>query len=191
MLSLPGVGVVRASNYGAALGDPFRFANEGAAYRAAGLVPARYESAGTSRKGLGITKAGSVELRQAIIELGMGLTHHEPDFAAYRARLRAAGKIHHVAQVAVGHRCPSPRIRHGPQPRPLRPATLERQRERGPVRHGEDQKGPPTSDVTGPRQNDRPDNPPRQPTERGHKRQGPGPTSIALRPTRPGGTGRE
>jgi len=104
LLSLPGVGIVRASNYGAALGDPFRFANEGAAYRAAGLVPARYESAGTSRKGLGITKAGSVELRQAIIDLGMGLTHHEPDFAAYRARLRAAGKIHRVAQVAVGHR---------------------------------------------------------------------------------------
>ena len=104
LLSLPGVGVLRASNYGAALGDPFRFTNSGAAYRFAGLIPARYESAGTARQGLGITKAGSVELRQAIIDLGMGLTNHEPDFAAYRAQLRAAGKKHHVAQVAVGHR---------------------------------------------------------------------------------------
>jgi transposase len=46
LTSLPGVGVVRASNYGAALGDPARFANADRAYRASGLVPASYESAG-------------------------------------------------------------------------------------------------------------------------------------------------
>lgn len=45
LVSLPGVGVVRASNYGAALGDPARFGNADQAYRS-GLVPASYESAG-------------------------------------------------------------------------------------------------------------------------------------------------
>jgi len=39
LTSLPGVAVVRASNYGAGIGDPDRFANAAAAYRSAGLVP--------------------------------------------------------------------------------------------------------------------------------------------------------
>src|SRR5665811_1476709 len=38
LTSLPGVSVVRASNYGAALGNPARFANADRAYRASGLV---------------------------------------------------------------------------------------------------------------------------------------------------------
>jgi hypothetical protein len=33
---------------------------------------------------LAFMPAGSVELRQAIIELGAGLAQHEPDFVAYR-----------------------------------------------------------------------------------------------------------
>ena len=104
LISLPGVGAVRASNYGAALGDPARFPNAAAAYAAAGLVPARYESAGSRRSGLGITKAGSIELRQAIIDLGNGLGHHHPEFLAYRQQLRTRGKPSNVAAVALGHR---------------------------------------------------------------------------------------
>lgn len=42
LTSLPGVGVVRASAYGAAIGDPWRFPNAAAAYRASGLVPTEY-----------------------------------------------------------------------------------------------------------------------------------------------------
>ena len=49
--SLPGVGIVRASAYGAAIGDPSRFSNAAAAYRASGLVPAEYASAGRRRSG--------------------------------------------------------------------------------------------------------------------------------------------
>ena len=37
----------------------------------------------------GLIKAGSIDLRQAIIELGNGLSHHHPDFLAYRHELRA------------------------------------------------------------------------------------------------------
>ena len=104
LVSLPGVGVVRASAYGAAIGDPWRFPNAGAAYRASGLVPAEYSSAGRRRGGQHISREGSVELRSAIIELGRGLAGHDDDFAAYRRRLRSNGKRPAVAAVAVGHR---------------------------------------------------------------------------------------
>ena len=86
LTSLPGVSVVRASNYGAALGDPARFAN---ADRASGLVPASYESAGRARRGQGISREGNAELRNAIIELGRGLAQRDPDFARYRAGVGA------------------------------------------------------------------------------------------------------
>jgi transposase len=104
LVSLPGVGVVRASGYGACIGDPARFPNAGTAYRASGLVPAEYSSAGRHRGGQGISREGSVELRSAIIELGRGLAGHDDDFAAYRRRLISAGKRPMVAAVAVGHR---------------------------------------------------------------------------------------
>jgi transposase len=104
LTSLPGVGVVRASAYGAAIGDPWRFPHAGAAYRASGLVPAEYSSAGRRRGGQRISREGSIELRGAIIELGRGLAGHDEDFAAYRRRLRSAGKRPAVTAVAVGHR---------------------------------------------------------------------------------------
>ena len=103
LTSLPGVSVVRASNYGAALGDPARFANADRAYRASGLVPASYESAGRARRGQGISREGNAELRNAIIELGRGLAHSDPDFARYRASVGARMEPLKVA-IAVGHR---------------------------------------------------------------------------------------
>ena len=104
LTSLPGIGIVRASAYGAAIGDPDRFPNAAAAYRASGLVPAEYSSAGRSRGGQHISREGSVELRTAIVELGRGLAGHDPDFAAYRRRLRSSGKRPMVAAIAAGHR---------------------------------------------------------------------------------------
>lgn len=106
LCSLPGVGVIRASAYGAGIGDPRRFPNASAAYRASGLVPTEYDSAGKHRrKGQRISREGSVLLREAIIELGKGLTGHDEDFAAYRRRLIAVEhKTPAVAAVAAGHR---------------------------------------------------------------------------------------
>jgi transposase len=104
LTSLPGVAVVRASNYGAGIGDPSRFANAAGAYRASGLVPALYQSSKTTRPGLHISREGSVGLRQAIIDLGRGLVRHEPEFAAYRQQLLDRDKKPAVASVAVGHR---------------------------------------------------------------------------------------
>jgi transposase len=104
LLTLPGVAVVRASNYGAGIGEPTRFANAATAYRASGLVPTLYESAGRRRSGQRISREGSADLRSAIIDLGRGLSQHDPEFGAYRRRLINQHKSASVAAVAVGHR---------------------------------------------------------------------------------------
>jgi transposase len=62
LLSVPGWAVVRAGNYGGALGDPTRFDNHRQVYRTAGLNPIQYESAGKRRDSV-ISREGSVELR--------------------------------------------------------------------------------------------------------------------------------
>jgi transposase len=46
-------------------------------YRAAGLSPTQYESAGR-RRDSAISGEGSVWLRRALIDLGMGLWHSDP-----------------------------------------------------------------------------------------------------------------
>lgn len=103
LTSLPGVGVVRASNYGAALGEHTRFLNAEQAYRASGLVPSAYESAGRTRSRRAICREGNAELRAAIIELGRGAAQRDPHFARYRAGVAARMKPLQAA-IAVGHR---------------------------------------------------------------------------------------
>lgn len=104
LATLPGVGVVRASGYGAAIGDHTRFPNAAAAYSFAGLSPSSHDSAQKGPTDLSITRAGSVKLRSAILELGRGLGMHHPDFVDYRARLLARNKPPKVAAIAVAHR---------------------------------------------------------------------------------------
>jgi transposase len=104
LLTIPGVGVLTASYYGAALGDATRFADAGAAYRYSGLTPTSYESAGRRAAKVKISKVGSVELRQAMIALGAAIALHHPEFAAYKRRLIDAGKKPMIAVVAVAHR---------------------------------------------------------------------------------------
>lgn len=104
LTSIPGVAVVSASYYGAALGDPWRFRNADAAYRYSGLSPTRYESAGKHSGRVRISREGSVALRHAIITLGRGVRKHEPDFASYYRQLVSSGKPPLVALTAVAHR---------------------------------------------------------------------------------------
>jgi transposase len=104
LMSVPGIGVATASHYGAALGDPTRFANADAAYRYSGLTPTSYESAGRKATSQRISKVGSVELRQAIITMGVMLSLRHPDFTAHKRRLLDSGKRPIVAAIAVGHR---------------------------------------------------------------------------------------
>jgi hypothetical protein len=118
LTSIPGVGVLTASYYGAALGV-HRFTKADAAYRHSGLAPTAYESAGRRSGNVHISKVGSVELRQAIIAVGTAITLHHPDFAANKRRLTASGKKPIVVTIAVAHRAPVG-VRHPAVPEALR-----------------------------------------------------------------------
>lgn len=90
LTSVPGWGIVRVANYAAALGDPTRWPGPKQIYRAAGLSPMQYESAGKRRDGT-ISREGSVALRRALIDLGMGLWLQDPAAKAYAAGLKSRG----------------------------------------------------------------------------------------------------
>jgi transposase len=104
LTTLPRVGVVRASMYGAAVGDPSRFARSAQVYRLSGLVPRQYESAGRRQAGTRISREGKAELRQAILDLGKALRQGHPDFARYASALEARGKTPGQVACALGHR---------------------------------------------------------------------------------------
>ena len=101
--SVPGWGVVRIANYAAALGDPDRWPGPRQIYRASGLSPMQYESAGKRRDGR-ISREGSVALRRALIDLGLGLWLTEPSAKAYAAELKARGKPGGIIGCALAHR---------------------------------------------------------------------------------------
>lgn len=103
LTTVPGWGVIRAANYGAAIGDPGRWPSPRQIYRAAGLSPTQYESAGRRRDGQ-ISREGSVELRRALIELGVGLWLSEPASRTYADGLRARGKRGGIIACALAHR---------------------------------------------------------------------------------------
>lgn len=103
LTTVPGWAKVRASAYGAALGDPDRWPGAKQIYRAAGLSPTQYESAGKRRDGA-ISREGSVPLRRALVGMGIGLWHCDPAARSYAARLRARGKEGGVIACALAHR---------------------------------------------------------------------------------------
>jgi transposase len=103
LLSVPGWGPQRVAAYGAAVGDPARWPTHRQLYRASGLTPSLYESAGRRRDGH-ITREGSVALRTALIDLGIGLWHCEPASRAYGAALRARGKPGAIITTAMANR---------------------------------------------------------------------------------------
>ena len=103
LTTTPGWGPVRVANYGAAVGDPERWPGHRQLYRASGLTPRLYESAGRRNDGH-ITREGSVLLRVALVDLGMGLWHQEPASRRYGAELRARGKPGGIIVTAMAHR---------------------------------------------------------------------------------------
>lgn len=104
LTTMPRVAVVRASNYGAGLGDPGRFRRAAQVYRMSGLSPRLYESAGKRRMKTTISREGKADLREAIIDLGKGLRQGHPDFGRYARELEARGKLPGVVACALGHR---------------------------------------------------------------------------------------
>jgi transposase len=103
LTTTPGWATVRAGRYGAALGEPSRWPTARQVYRAAGLTPKTYESAGTRYDGR-ICREGSVELRGALLELGMGLWVCEPTSRAYAVSLKARGKPAGIIACALARR---------------------------------------------------------------------------------------
>lgn len=103
LTSVPGWGAVRAGNYAGALGDPSRFSSPRQVYRSAGLNPIQYESAGKRHDSV-ISREGSVELRRALIDLGIGLWLNEPAATARAVELRARGKKGGVIACAMANR---------------------------------------------------------------------------------------
>ena len=99
----PGWGPIRVAAYGAAVGDPERWPSHRQLYRASGLPPRLYESAGRRRDGH-ITREGSVPLRVALVDLGIGLWHKDPAAKAYGAELRARGKPGGIIVTAMANR---------------------------------------------------------------------------------------
>jgi transposase len=77
LCSGPGWRVVRAATYAAAVGDPARWPSARQVYRASGLCPATYASAGRRHDGA-ISREGSVTLRRAVLSLGVGLWRLDP-----------------------------------------------------------------------------------------------------------------
>ena len=72
-------------------------------YRASGLCPATYASAGRRHDGA-ISREGSVTLRRAVLSLGVGLWRLDPAARAYAASLRARGKPPGVIATAMANR---------------------------------------------------------------------------------------
>ena len=106
---------VRSLDHGARLGhDPGRqlrrrgrrpapLAGSPAALPRLRLSPAQYESAGKRRDG-SISREGSVALRRALIDLGIGLWHADPAARRYGQQLRARGKKGGVIGCAMANR---------------------------------------------------------------------------------------
>ncbi len=103
LTSGPGWGDARVGGYAAAVGDPARWPTHRQVYRASGLTPMQYESAGKRRDGQ-ISREGSVVLRTAILDLGVGLWHQDPASRRYAAGLRERGKPGEIITCAMGRR---------------------------------------------------------------------------------------
>jgi transposase len=103
LTTTPGWSAVRAASYAAAVGDLARWPSHRQIYRAAGLPPVVYASAGRRRDGP-ISREGSVQLRRALLGLGVGLWRHDPPARAWAAQLRARGKAKGVIATALANR---------------------------------------------------------------------------------------
>jgi transposase len=103
LTGVPGWGSVRVGGYAAALGPISRWPAAAKIYRAAGLTPTQYESAGRRRDG-GISREGSVALRRALLELGIGLWHRDPHARDYASKLRERGKPGGIIACALARR---------------------------------------------------------------------------------------
>jgi hypothetical protein len=124
LCSGPGWRVVRAATYEAAVGDPARWPSARHVYRASGLCPATYASAGRRHDGA-ISREGSVTLRRAVLAAGgwaVAAGPRCPRLCRFLAgpRQAAGGDRHRHGQSGQPDR-----LRHGQRPTTLRPQPVE------------------------------------------------------------------
>lgn len=124
LTTTPGWGALRASAYAAALGEPSRWPSASQVYRAAGLTPATYESAGKRRDG-GISREGSVWLRRAILDLGVGGVAVRAGRQGLRRQAACPWQTRRRDRLCVGASSEQDRVRDGPRPGRLRSFPLE------------------------------------------------------------------
>jgi transposase len=103
LTTVPGWGAIRVGKYAAAVGDPGRWPGPKQLYRAAGLNPIQYESAGKRHDNV-ISREGSVELRRALIDLAYGLWLQDPASKVYARQLKARGKPGGIIACALANR---------------------------------------------------------------------------------------
>lgn len=103
LTSVPGWGLIRVCSYGAARGAPERWPSPKQLYRAAGLNPTQYESAG-KRNDTVISREGSVSLRRALLQLGIGLWARDLPSKQYAAAMQSRSKPGGVIMCALAHR---------------------------------------------------------------------------------------
>ena len=72
-----------------------------------------------------ISREGSVELRRALIDLGVGLWLNDPAAKVYGSQLRARGKKGLVIGCAMAQPREPDRVRPGPRPDRLRPQQVD------------------------------------------------------------------
>jgi transposase IS116/IS110/IS902 family protein len=122
LTSVPGWGTVRVAAYAAALGPISRWPAAAKIYRAAGLTPLQYESAGRRRDG-GISREGSVPpAPRPARHRPMAPRPGRPNLRRAAAR---AGQTRWDHRLRPGPPGRQDRIRDGPRPGPLRPGPLE------------------------------------------------------------------
>lgn len=96
------MGAVRAAAYGAAVGPLGRWPSAKQLYRAAGLTPTVYESAGRRRDG-GISREAPSSCA-ALLDLGIGLWRQDHAAKAHAIALRERGKPGGIIATAMAHR---------------------------------------------------------------------------------------
>ena len=105
LLSLPGVGTIRAATFAAFTLPVERFPSADHLYAATGLAPATYQSSTVTRRGA-IRRTGLPEHRDALMGIAWGLAQRSPAFGERDRELRARGKQPIEARVALArHAC--------------------------------------------------------------------------------------
>ena len=124
LTSVPGWGVVRVSNYAAALGDPDRWPGPKQIYRASGLSPMQYESAGKRRDG-SISREGSVAAAPSVDRSRHRIVAHRASGQVLRPRPQRPRQARWRDRLRTGASCESHRPCPGSRPRRLQPRPLE------------------------------------------------------------------